>query len=58
MRQTTGSHDYETTVRFRDGSTAVFNETTPRTWRTGGRVIVIAGSNVPATHPVHLTSLQ
>jgi len=34
---------YETTVRFRDGRTAVFNETTPRTWRSGSRVIVIAG---------------
>lgn len=33
---------YEMTVRFRDGATTVFNEATPRTWRTGNRVIVIA----------------
>lgn len=32
---------YEFTVRFRDGSSIVFNETTPRTWRPGSRVIVI-----------------
>jgi hypothetical protein len=32
---------YEITVRFRDGSTTVFNEATPRTWPPGGRVIVI-----------------
>jgi hypothetical protein len=37
--------DYEVTVRFRDGSTTVFNEATPRTWRLGSRVIVIGGSN-------------
>jgi hypothetical protein len=37
--------DYEITIRFRDGSTTVFNEATPRTWRLGSRVIVIAGSN-------------
>jgi hypothetical protein len=36
---------YEMTVRFRDGSTAVFNEASPRTWRLGSRVIVIGGSN-------------
>jgi hypothetical protein len=36
---------YEITVRFRDGSTTVFNEATPRTWRLGSRVIVIGGSN-------------
>ncbi len=35
---------YEITVRFRDGSTTVFSEATPRAWRSGGRVIVIAGS--------------
>jgi hypothetical protein len=57
MRQIERSRGYETTVRFRDGHTAVFNETTPRTWRTGGRVIVIGGSTVPA-NPVHTTSLQ
>jgi hypothetical protein len=32
---------YEITVRFRDGSSTVFNETSPRTWRLGSRVIVI-----------------
>ena len=37
--------DYQITVRFRDGSTTVFNEATPRTWRLGSRVIVIGGSN-------------
>jgi hypothetical protein len=36
---------YETTIRFRDGSTTVFNEVTPRTWRLGSRVIVIGGAN-------------
>ena len=36
--------DYEITVRFRDGSTTIFNEATPRSWRSGSRVIVIAGS--------------
>jgi len=34
---------YEITVRFRDGSTAVFNETAPFVWRLGSRVIVVAG---------------
>jgi hypothetical protein len=57
MRQIERSRDYETTVRFRDGHTAVLNETTPRTWRTGGRVIVIGGLNVPV-NTVHTTSLQ
>ena len=38
-----GVKGYETTVRFRDGRTAVFNEATPRAWRSGSRVIVIAG---------------
>lgn len=36
---------YEITVRFRDGGTTVFNEATPRTWRSGSRVIVIGRSN-------------
>jgi hypothetical protein len=35
---------YEMTVRFRDGSTTVFNEPNPRAWRLGSRVIVIGGS--------------
>jgi hypothetical protein len=37
--------DYEITVRFRDGSTTIFNEATPRAWRLGSQVIVIGGSN-------------
>ena len=36
---------YHVTIRFRDGSTTAFNEATPRNWRAGSRVIVIAGSN-------------
>ncbi len=40
-----GGHGYEFTVRFPDGSTMVFNEATSRTWRPGGRVVVIGGSN-------------
>jgi hypothetical protein len=36
---------YEITVRFRDGSTTVLNEASPRTWPLGGRVTVIARSN-------------
>jgi hypothetical protein len=35
---------YEITVRFRDGSTVVFNEAGPRTWRLGARVIMIGHS--------------
>jgi hypothetical protein len=37
---------YETTVRLRDGSTAVFNEATPRAWRPGSRVMVIGALQV------------
>jgi hypothetical protein len=40
------SKGYEITVRFRDGTTTVFNEASPRTWRLGSRVIVIGRSNV------------
>jgi hypothetical protein len=36
---------YEFTVRFRDGSTAIFTETGPRVWRLGSRVMVIGRSN-------------
>jgi hypothetical protein len=36
---------YEFTVRFRDGSTTVLSEASPRTWRLGNRVIVIGRSN-------------
>jgi hypothetical protein len=35
---------YEITVRFHDGSTTVFNEVGPRTWRLGARVIMIGRS--------------
>ena len=34
---------YDVTVRFRDGSTIVLSEATPRSWRMGSRVIAIAG---------------
>jgi outer membrane lipoprotein SlyB len=40
----TTSKSYEITVRFRDGSTTVFNETGSRTWRLGARVIMIGRS--------------
>jgi hypothetical protein len=36
---------YEFTVRFRDGSNKVFNDTSPRAWPLGSRVIVIGRSN-------------
>jgi outer membrane lipoprotein SlyB len=39
---------YEFTVRFRDGSNRIFNDTSPRAWPLGSRVIVIGGSNSPA----------
>jgi len=35
---------YEITVRFRDGSTMVFNEAGPRTWRLDARVIMVGRS--------------
>jgi hypothetical protein len=35
---------HEVTVRLRDGTTVVFIETTPRSWRTGSRVMIIPGS--------------
>jgi hypothetical protein len=38
---------YEFTVRFRDGSNRIFNDTSPRAWPLGSRVIVIGGSNSP-----------
>lgn len=37
--------NYEFTVRFRDGSTTVFNETNPRMWPLGSRVMVIGRAN-------------
>jgi hypothetical protein len=36
---------YAITVRFRDGSTTVLNEASPRTWPLGSRVMVIGRSN-------------
>jgi len=35
------TRSYEVTIRFRDGSRHVFNEATPRMWRSGTRVMVI-----------------
>jgi hypothetical protein len=32
---------YEVTIRFRDGSRQIFNEATPRTWRSGTAVKII-----------------
>jgi hypothetical protein len=42
--RTTAGKSYEITVRFRDGSTKVFDEAGARTWRMGSRVIVIGRS--------------
>lgn len=44
---------YEITIRYRDGSAAVFNEARPRTWRLGARVIVIGreGASKQLTEP-------
>jgi hypothetical protein len=39
---------YEITVRFRDGSTTVLNEASPRTWPLGSRVMVIGRPNAPS----------
>ena len=36
---------YEFTVRFRDGSTTVFNQASPHTWQLGSRVVVVGRSN-------------
>jgi hypothetical protein len=41
---------YEITVRFRDGSTTVLMEASPRTWRLGNRVIVIGRPNAENTN--------
>jgi hypothetical protein len=38
---------YDVAVRFRDGSTIVLSEATPRSWRIGSRVIAIAGASTP-----------
>lgn len=37
---------YQFTVRFRDGSTSIFSESNPRTWRLGSRVVVIGHSKL------------
>jgi hypothetical protein len=42
--------NYEITVRFRDGSTTVFNEANARTWQLGSRVIVIGRSSVASNY--------
>jgi hypothetical protein len=41
----TVAKNYEFTVRFRDGSTAIFTESGPRVWRLGSRVMVIGRSD-------------
>jgi hypothetical protein len=38
---TESTRGYATTIRLRDGSRRVFIEATPRTWRSGTRVMVI-----------------
>jgi hypothetical protein len=35
------TRSYEVTIRFRDGSKRVFNEATPRMWRSGAAVKII-----------------
>ena len=45
VANTVTGKDYEITVRFRDGSTTVLNEASPRTWPLGSRVMVIGRSN-------------
>jgi hypothetical protein len=42
-RRVESSAGHQVTVRHRDGSTSVFIETTPRTWRPGSRLILIPG---------------
>jgi hypothetical protein len=42
----TTEKNYEIKVRFRDGSTTIFNEANPQTWRLGIRVIVIGRRSV------------
>lgn len=38
---------YEYTLRMRDGSSSVFQETLPATWRLGERLTVIDGARPP-----------
>jgi hypothetical protein len=35
------TRNYEVTIRLQDGSRRVFNEATPRSWRSGTRVMII-----------------
>ena len=50
-RTTTGNRDgmrsYEIIVRMADGSSRVIEQANPARWRTGERLIVIAGTNPP-----------
>ena len=39
---------YEVTIRFRDGTTTMFDAAKPRAWRLGSRVNVIGGAEVMA----------
>jgi hypothetical protein len=43
-----GKARFEYTIRFRDGTETIFNESTPRNWRAGNRVIVIDGAHSAA----------
>jgi hypothetical protein len=43
---TTGP-SYEIRVRFRDGSSTVFNQASPQAWRLGSQVIVVGRSATP-----------
>ncbi len=45
----TSGKGYEFTVRFRDGSTAVFSDANPRAWRLGSRVVVL-GRRMPSNN--------
>ena len=40
-RAAESTRSYEVTIRFQDGSRDVFSEATPRTWRSGTRVMVV-----------------
>lgn len=44
QRRDTPAAVYEFTIRFRDGSTMRFNDSSPRTWRLGSRVVVVGRS--------------
>jgi hypothetical protein len=40
-RAAESTRSYEVTIRLQDGSRRVFNEATPRSWRSGTRVMII-----------------